>query len=290
VEYYYLVSFKNNISAAMKSASNLISNKPGRVNLGSRLTNTTSATLLFALVWPFITYHSLAQSAPAKVEVPDWALPGTATHKQVPPPADFHRTSRTNTKQIGLFEGQSDVGAALEPGSASYNPSSKQYNIKSAGYNIWYSRDEFHYLWKKMSGDVSLAADINFPDTAGFSDRKAVLIIRQSLEDDSKEAMVALHGAGLVHLAWRPEKGENIKQMRVDKKGALRLGIEKRGDAFAIFVSQAGEPLHQFGDAIQLHLTAPFYVGIGFCSHIPDKIDRAVLSNVVLENIAGNVR
>ena len=52
-----------------------------------------------------------------------------------------------------------------------------------------------------MSGDVSLAADVNFPDTAGYGDRKAVVIIRQSLDDDSKEAMVALHGAGLMHLA-----------------------------------------------------------------------------------------
>ena len=30
----------------------------------------------------------------------------------------------------------------------------------------------------------------------------------------------------------------------------------------------------------------PFYVGIGFCSHVPDK---SVLSNVVLENSAGKV-
>ena len=39
-----------------------------------------------------------------------------------------------------------------------------KYTINSAGYNVWYTRDEFRYLWKKMSGDVSLAADIAFPD------------------------------------------------------------------------------------------------------------------------------
>lgn len=83
-----------------------------------------------------------------------------------------------------------------------------------------------------MSGDVSLAADFNFPDTAGYFDRKAVLIIRQALEDDSKEAMAALHGGGLIHLAWRPEKGQSIKEMRVDKRGALRLGLVNLGDFF----------------------------------------------------------
>jgi hypothetical protein len=30
-------------------------------------------------------------------------------------------------------------------------------------------------------------------------------------------------------------------------------------------------------------------VGIGFCSHLPDKPDTAVLSNVVLDNAAGKV-
>ena len=240
-----------------------------------------------------------AQTTPAKVDVPDWALPGSATHQQVPPPKDFHRAPRTSTKHIGVFDGQSDVGAALVPGSSSYDPATKQYTINSAGYNVWYTRDEFRYLWKKMNGDVSLAADINFPDTAGYGDRKAILVIRQSLDDDSKEAMVALHGAGLLHLAWRPEKGQEIKEMRVDIKSltgsdkiihAKRIGIEKHGDDFAVFVSLTGEPMHQYGAPVHLHIDGPFYVGIGFCSHLPATISTAVLSNVVLENSAGKVK
>lgn len=246
--------------------------------------------LLPALLFCALFHPASGQTAHVKIEVPDWALPGSATHKQVPPPLDFHRPALTNHTPIGIFEGQSDVGGALVPGSSRYNPSGKQYTITSAGYNIWYTRDEFRYLWKKMSGDVSLAADVNFPDTAGYADRKAVVIIRQSLDDDSKEAMVALHGAGLMHLAWRPEKNQSLKEMRVNEKGARRIGIEKHGDAFAIFVSMNGEPMHQLGEPIQLHLEAPFYVGIGFCSHSPNEVSTATLSNVVLKNAAGKVK
>lgn len=232
----------------------------------------------------------IAQTTSSKVEVPDWALPGSATHQQVPPPANFHRDTRTDNKPIGIFSGQSDIGAALVPGSSSYNSSTGQYTINSAGYNVWYTRDEFRYLWKKMSGDVSLAADINFPDKEGYFDRKAVLVIRQSLEDDSKEAMVALHGGGLIHLAYRPDKGESMKEMRVEPKGALRLGIEKTGDDFTIYLSQTGEPMKKYGQPLHLHLDGPFYVGIGFCSHIPDKVDATVLSNVLLENAAAKMK
>lgn len=267
--------------------------------------NTSLRSFLFLMLGS--VPHVLCAQAPASPApvVPDWAWPGSATHTQVAPPADFHRASKNFDTPIGVFEGQSDIGSALVPGSASYDADRKQYTIHSAGYNIWYTRDEFRYLWKKMSGDVSLAADIVYPDPNGYGDRKAVLVIRQSLDDDSKEAMVALHGAGMVHLAWRSETGVRMRDMeyRMGGRGrpggaspdslvtvvAKRIGIEKRGDAFALFVSLEGEPMHQFGPPIQLHMDAPFYVGIGFCSHLPDKADTAVLSDVALENSAGKV-
>jgi hypothetical protein len=238
--------------------------------------------------------------------VPDWAQPGSATHVQVAPPADFHRPTKTYNAPIGIFEGQSDVGSALVPAAASH--SAGAYTITSAGYNIWYTRDEFRYLWKKLpGGDVSLAANIAFPDPDGYGDRKAVLVIREDLEDDSKEAIAALHGLGMIHIAYRPEKGVRVKdiEFRAGGRGsrpggkspdslvnimAQRIGIEKRGDSFALYVSLDGEPMHQFGPPITLHLDGPYYAGIGFCSHLPDKVDSAVLSNVMLENAAGKVR
>src|ERR1700684_4100083 len=78
-----------------------------------------------------------AQTSPSGVQVPDWALPGSATHKQVPPPADFHRPARTEDKKIGIFRGQTDVGSALVAGSSSYDRATGQYTIVSAGYNVW---------------------------------------------------------------------------------------------------------------------------------------------------------
>ena len=70
----------------------------------------------------------------------------------------------------------------------------------------------------------------------------------------------------------------------------IRLGIEKHGDSFALFVSLKGEPMHPVGAPAELHLDGPFYVGVGFCSHVPDQSDTTVLAKVVLENSAGRVR
>jgi len=242
---------------------------------------------------PFCQSH--AQAPVAAPEVPDWALPASPTHKQVPPPADFRRPSRNSATPIGIFDGQSDVGGALVPGSSSYDAATGQYTINSAGYNIWYQRDEFRYLWKKASGDFSIAADVTFPNADGFGDRKVVLVFRQSLDDDSKAAMVGQHGAGMIHLAFRSDTGAMMKDLEYRFTGMLtgvhakRIGIEKHGDSFAIFISLQGEPMHQFGPPITLHFDEPFYVGVGFCSHLPATVDTAVVSNVVFENAAGKV-
>jgi len=262
--------------------------------------------ILFVILAGFLAPPLLIAQAPTTPPTaPDWSQPGSPTHTQVAPPPDFHRPTKTFNTPIGIFEGQSDIGGPLISGSATYNEATKQYTINSAGYNVWYTRDEFRYLWKKMSGDVSLAADIAFPDPNGYNDRKAFLIIRQNLDDDSKEAIVALHGAGMVHLAQRPERGVRITDLefRIAGRGRpggaspdslvtvipKRIGLEKHGDNFAIFISLEGEPMHQFGPPITLHLDGPFYAGIGFCSHLPDKFDTAIVSNVVLENSAGRV-
>src|SRR5690348_5140832 len=90
---------------------------------------------------------------PPKYQIPDWAIPGSATHKQVPPPPDFHRETITLAEPLNGFT-VSDIGAPLVPGSSSY--ANGTYTATSAGYNIWYTRDEFRFLWKKMKGDVSL--------------------------------------------------------------------------------------------------------------------------------------
>src|SRR5215475_382888 len=167
--------------------------------------------------------HAQTPTAPttATPSVPTWAQPGSATHTQTAPPPDFHQPSKNFATPIGIFEGQSDIGSAVIPGSASYDAATKQYTINSAGYNVWYTRDEFRFLWTKLSGDISLAADITFPDPNGYGDRKAVLIIRQDLEDDSKEALVALHGLGMIHIARRPEKNVRVRDVeyRIGSRG-----------------------------------------------------------------------
>jgi len=238
------------------------------------------------------------------IEVPDWALPQSPTHKQVAPPPGFHRASQTFSDSIGAFDAQTDVGGPLIPGSAVYNAGTGRYTISSAGYNIWYNRDEFRFLWKKMSGDVSLAASVEWPNIDDFHDRKVALVIRESLDDDSRQIMAAQHGNGMVHIAWRGETNGMMTDIShrmarqpnkaADEHGpqaihASRIGIEKKGDQFQLWISWQGEPIHPEGAPVTFKTNGPFYVGVGFTSHLPANLLTAKVADVQIDNAAGRI-
>src|SRR5262249_6359501 len=89
--------------------------------------------------------------------------------------------------EIGIFEGHGNIGPANVGGAGvDYNDATKTYKISGTGSNMWFSADAFHFVWKKVSGDVSLTSAIEIPPSSGGDPhRKAVLMIRQSLDADS---------------------------------------------------------------------------------------------------------
>ncbi len=180
---------------------------------------------------------------------------------------------------LGIFESQSDVGSVTPPGKMTYDAASRVYTIESAGANLWAAEDGFHFAWKKMSGEVSLTADLSFPlSPAGASPhRKALLMFRQTLDPDSMYADAAIHGNGETALQYRHSKGDTTQDIAFNSGAPKTLRLEKRGDTITLFISQTGEPLHQAGASIKLHFDEPFYAGIGVCAHNKDAVERADL-------------
>ena len=191
---------------------------------------------------------------------------------------------------VGLFEGQTDVGNIVPPGTGIYDPAAKTYTITSAGANTWYRVDGAHFLWKKMSGDLSLTADISFPPTtyshAPDPHRKGILMFRQSLDAGGIYAAAGGHGSGMTALQYRRERGANTQDIELNIDSPKTLRLEKRGDTFTMFLSMTGEPLHQVGASVKLHLDGPFYVGLAVTSHDAGTADKVVFSNVKLAPVA----
>lgn len=181
-----------------------------------------------------------------------------------------------------LFETSSDVGQVLHPGSVQFDAARKSYRVAGGGANMWSTNDAFHFVWKKISGDVSLAADIAILGQGGDPHRKACLIVRQSLDPDSAYADAALHGDGLTSLQYRESKGARTYEIQANLQSPSRLRIEKQGKYVSISVAPPGEPLRPAGGSFRLELKDPFYVGLGVCAHNNDALEKALFSNVEL--------
>jgi TolB protein len=184
---------------------------------------------------------------------------------------------------LGVFQSHSDLGIALHPGSTEYHSAQNAYTLTGGGEDIGFTSDAFQFAWKQVSGDIRLTADVSFLQKVGNRQGKAMLMIRQTLDADSPQVDVALHGDGLTALEYRDAKGGTRHAIQSNISAPHRLRIEKRGDFIYLFLAAAaGEPLRPAGASIKLRLEGSFYVGIGVCSYDKDVIEKAIFTNVDL--------
>ena len=99
------------------------------------------------------------------------------------------------TGKFGAFTNSDDVGAPPLKGSAEFDAATGQYKITGTGTDIWAKADQFHYVWREMSGNFAVTATAKFL-TDGIAHRKAVIMLRKSLDTDSPFVHLAIHGDG----------------------------------------------------------------------------------------------
>jgi Periplasmic component of the Tol biopolymer transport system len=186
--------------------------------------------------------------------------------------------SAAASQPLGIFESQGDLGTTPRSGAAAYDSAKGEYRVTGGGANIWGAQDALHFVWKRVSGDVTLSADVRFEGAGTDPHRKAVLMIRQDLTPGSAYADVAVHGDGLTSLQFRPAAGAATQEIRSTVKGPAQVRIERAGNRFTIF---AGPDSISSGPQT-VELSDPVYVGIGISSHNAEVLETAVFSNVRL--------
>ena len=186
---------------------------------------------------------------------------------------------------LGQFDAQTGIGASVRPGSADFDAAKAVYTVTGGGLNMWANADAFHFVWKKLSGDFSLPAEVRITTgaTDGNPHRKAGLVVRQSLEPESPYVDVILHGSGLTAMQFRTTPGGTTDEVHTDVTAPAVLRLERHGDVFEMWLSGApGEAPHKVGST-GLELHDPIYVGLAVCAHDAGRMETAVFSNVKLE-------
>jgi TolB protein len=189
--------------------------------------------------------------------------------------------------KLGIFEGNGDVGSVLHAGSARFDAGSGEYRLVGSGENMWFKNDAFHFVWKKTSGDNAITADIRFLGEGKNPHRKAVVMIRQSLDADSAYVDIALHGVGLTSLQYRDENGGTTHEIQANISAPQMLELQKHGDYFSMLLGVGGGKLEVAGGSIRVPIHGEYYIGIGVCSHDKDVLEQAVFSKVNIRPLAG---
>lgn len=188
--------------------------------------------------------------------------------------------SSARGEALGSFERQADIGNPKRSGSAAYDAERDLYTVSGGGRNMWSTNDAFHFVWKQVSGDVALEADIAFPETGGDPHRKACLLFRQGPSPGAAYADAALHGDGLTSLQYRETANGPTREIQSNVRGPVRLRLERRGNYVSMFSAESGGSFHPAGGSFRLNLTEPFQVGLGVCAHNDDRLETAHFSHV----------
>jgi len=186
------------------------------------------------------------------------------------------------TTPLGLFEDHADVGAVGLAGSVVFDPARAAYRVTGGGDNMWVQHDAFQFVWKRVSGDVALAADLAWIGTGGNPHRKAGLIIRQSLDADSPYVDAVVHGNGLASIQFREFRGDVTHEVQASVAAPRRIRLEKQGDTVFMSASDGGAGVRPTGGSCRIKFQSPFYIGLAVCAHDNSVREQAEFSQVEL--------
>ena len=113
----------------------------------------------------------------------------------------------------------------------------RAYRISGSGANIWGNSDQFHFAWKKASGDLDLTAEIEWVGAGKQPHRKAGWMVREDLEADSPYADAVVHGDGLISLQYRRTRGGPTMEVKAPIKLPAKIRLERTGHVFSLSVA-----------------------------------------------------
>ena len=191
----------------------------------------------------------------------------------------FPSISLSQPESLGTFERQNDIGKVNRAGSATYDAERQEYSIQGSGANMWFDRDEFHFVWKRLKGNFIVTTRAEFIGKGVEQHRKIGWMVRSSLDPDSMHVNAAVHGDGLTSLQFRRVKGGPTEEARLSLNGADVIQLERKGDAYVMSAARFGEA-YVTQVMSDLTLGNEVYVGLYVCSHNSGVTEKALFRNV----------
>ncbi len=194
-------------------------------------------------------------------------------------------SAQSSPAALGLFTSSDDIGASPLKGSSEFDAATGQYKITGSGTDIWGRADQFHLLWREVSGNFVVTATARFL-TEGIAHRKAVIMLRKSVDPDAAYVDLALHGDGTPVIQFRNAKGDttNTVDLVTEGPGVWNLKLVRQGGTVTFWAAKDGAPLRELGHTLN-NLGSPVLLGLGVSSHSQTAVNTVLFSNVTFEKL-----
>jgi aryl-phospho-beta-D-glucosidase BglC (GH1 family) len=171
-----------------------------------------------------------------------------------------------------------DAGDVGWPGAAQF--AGETYTVSGSGIDIWNSADSFHYVFRAVSGDCALIAQVASLQNADNNVdpwAKAGVMVRESLNQDSANAFMSITGNNGSLFSWRPAAG--LPSQSASSSGAAPCWVKlvRSGNTFTGLVSTMGVTWTQVGSQT-IPMASNVFAGLAVTAHNNTELDTATFT------------
>ena len=158
-----------------------------------------------------------------------------------------------------------DIGNVDLPGASHF--ANDLFTIQASGNQIWGQSDGFHFTYQPLTGDGTITGYVDKPLEAGgwtFSG----LMIRESLDDNSRHMMLRVHPTGELWSAKRAHTGLNTSQWKVGIwNDGQWVRLTRVGDTISTYHSVDGQNWEFVDTKTFNDLSSEVYFGLAVTSY-----------------------
>jgi regulation of enolase protein 1 (concanavalin A-like superfamily) len=161
------------------------------------------------------------------------------------------------------------------------------YTVAASGTDIWGTSDQFRFVYRQVSGDVTIVAKVSsIRNVDEWS--KAGVMIRESLSAGSKHGFALVSVArGVAFQRRRGTSGSSVNTSGGSGAPPAWVKLERRGSTLTASRSSDGSNWTVIGtDTITMSATV--YVGLAATSHDPAAATTATIASVSVQTGASS--
>ena len=176
-----------------------------------------------------------------------------------------------------------DIGNVHSVGSASY--SNGIFTVNGSGADIWHAKDQFHFVYKTFSGDGQIVTRIISQENTNIWAKSGVMI-RQSLDDSTRNLMIAVTPANSLIFQYRSNIGEGtVNYLGATVQAPYWVKLVRVGNSYSAYASPDGSNWTQVGNSVYIQMGASVFVGLAVTSHDDHKIGASTFDQVQVSSV-----